>query len=290
MAETDELFDLKNFFFLGNYQGAINEGASVRPRTEQQRTERDVFVYRSYIAQGNYQLVLDEVNKSAAPALQAVKLLASYLSSKEPVDSVISTLKGWLADITTATATTQLIAAMVFYHERNIDEALKVLHQSTSLEGHALLLQLYLKLDRPDIAEKHYRAMETLDADATLTQLANAWLNIAIGGDKYQEASYIFQELLDKYGATPLLLNGLAVYNLHTRKYEEAEKQLLEALEKNPKDPETLINLIACHQQLRKTDLVNRYTNQLKTAAPKHPWVVDLASAEENFERSALRV
>jgi len=290
MAESDELFDLKNFFYLGNFQGAINEGASVRPKTEQQRTERDVFVYRSYIAQGNYQLVLDEVNKSSPPALQAVKLLASYLSSKDTVDNVLSTLKEWLSDPSTNVPTTQVIASIIYYHERNIDEALKVLHQSPTLEGHALLLQLYLKIDRPDLAEKHYRAMETLDADATLTQLANAWTNVAIGGEKFQEASYIFQELLDKYGSTPMLLNGLAVYNLHIRKYDEAEKLLLDALEKNPKDPETLINLITCHQHLRKTDLVNRYTNQLKTAAPNHPWVVDLKNAEENFERSALRV
>lgn len=41
--------------------------------------QRDAFLYRSYIAQGNYRIVLQEL-KTADPMLQPLKTLVDYLS------------------------------------------------------------------------------------------------------------------------------------------------------------------------------------------------------------------
>ena len=76
------------------------------------------------------------------------------------------------------------------------------------------------------------------DEDATITQLAMAWTNLALGGDKIQEAYYIYQEMIDKLGSTSTLLNGQAVTFLAQGKYSEAEAALNEAMEKDPNNPD----------------------------------------------------
>lgn len=76
------------------------------------------------------------------------------------------------------------------------------------------------------------------------------------GGEKLQDAYYIFQELSDKYGPTATLLNGLSACLICTERIEEAEPLLHEALEKDPNNANTLINLIVISQLLNKPEEV----------------------------------
>ena len=54
---SDDYFEVKNAFYLGNYQTCINEASKIRGKS----LEKDLFTYRSYIALKKYRIVLDEI-------------------------------------------------------------------------------------------------------------------------------------------------------------------------------------------------------------------------------------
>ncbi|KAL3376006.1 hypothetical protein AABB24_002781 [Solanum stoloniferum] len=290
MASTgpDPLFGLRNNFYIGAYQAAINN-SDVPNLSADDAVERDTLVYRSYIALGSYQLVINEIDDSAATPLQAVKLLALYLSSPDNKETVITSLHELLGDSAIGNnPILRLIAGIVFMHEQDYNEALTHTNAGGTMELHALNVQIFIKMHRSDYAEKQLRIMQQADEDHTLTQLANAWLNLAVGGSKIQEAYLIFQDFSEKNQMTSPILNGKAVCCMHMGNFDEAETLLLEALNKDTKDSETLANLVVCSLHLGKPS--TRYLSQLKISHPDHMLVGRAASAEEIFDRAVQTV
>jgi len=290
MAEEEGVWTVKNSFFLGCYQQAISEALSANNVSDAGRVLVTFYMYRAYIEQGQHRMVLDDVSHSAPLALQAVKLLASYVSTgREGKDLALAQLKEWLSG-PSAAAEPQLllIAGLVFCHEGDYKEALKYTHQSTDLETMSLVAHIYLLMNRIDLARKQVSLMQQSDDDATLTKLAGAWVAMAEGGDKYQEAYLELQELAEKYNLSLMLSNGMALASLHMGKYDEAERLLQEALSKSASDVDTLANMVVCMHQLRKPqEVVGRYVNQLRSVSPSHPWVLKYGELDSSFDRCA---
>lgn len=291
-TEPDEIYMVRSQFWCGNFQLAINEGSKTHPAAEAAVVERDAYVYRSYVALGNTGLVQDEIADDAPVALRAVRLLAGYLGGD--VDggaaACLATLQGWLADPATgADPTLQLVAAQVYLREGNTTEALRAARFGSTVELLGVAVQVYLQMHRLDLAGKAAAQMGEADDDSTLSQLAAAWVHLAHGGARAQEAAYVFQELIDKFGASTLLQNGLATAYLGMGRFEEADKLLVDASTKGGAgDPDTLVNQVCCAQHLRKpAEISARYVKQLRRASPDHPWVAQDALVEASFDKAA---
>ncbi|XP_005103288.2 coatomer subunit epsilon [Aplysia californica] len=283
---VDQLFDIRAAFLTGNYQQCINDAPKLNVGAEL-KTDRDVLMYRAYIAQRKYGVVLDEVRSSSPPELQAVRTFAEYLANESRRDAIVKELDSQMSgNVDLTNNTFLLMAASVYYHELNYDSALRTLHQSDNLECMALMVQTLLKIDRVDLAKKELKRMQDADEDNIVTQLAQAWFNLSVGGDKFQDAYYIFQEMADKHSSTPLLLNGQAACYLAQGRYDDAESVLQEAMDKDSNNAETIINMILLSQHLGKApEVSNRYISQLKDAHRSHPFVKDYLQKESEFER-----
>ncbi|XP_018362403.1 PREDICTED: coatomer subunit epsilon [Trachymyrmex cornetzi] len=284
--DFNDLFNVRNNFYIGNYQQCINEAQKIKTSVPEVTMERNVFLYRAYIAQRKFRVVLDEIDVSSPPELQPLKTLADYFANPHRREVIVAELDKETKNVNYDNHILLIVAATIYYHEKNLEAAHRVICASDNLECMALTLQIYLKMDRLDLARKELKAMQEKDDDDTLTQLAQAWINISTGGDKLQDAYYIFQEMIDKHSSTSMLLNGQATCFIGQAKYEEAEMALQEALDKDSNNPDTLINMIVLSQHMGKPpEVANRYLSQLKDSHLEHPFVKEYLQKEIEFHR-----
>ncbi|VDD93669.1 unnamed protein product [Enterobius vermicularis] len=311
----DVLFEVKNNFYLGAYQNCINEAQNVRLKTDEEKLERDTYMYRAYIAKNKPSIALSEIDENTTlPPLKAVRRFAQYMANPAERSGIVAEIENELNEDFPADDVYCLMAAFIYMHEDNFDSALRILHQGDSLECKAAYIQCLLKIDRVDLALKEIKKMQEIDEDATVTQLALAWVNSALGKDKLKDAFYIYQEMIDKYGATPLLLVAQSSCLMQQEKYDEAEKLLLDAQQRDANYAEALINLVVVTQFLGKPpeaqkdidnallnkllncfkfcclparNVTNRYIKQLKEDHADHPWTKDFLAKEKLFEKVA---
>lgn len=288
MAEPDDLFTLKNQLWVGNYQNAIAEGGMLSHLRDSLRSERDFYVFRAHLGLGNFAHVLSSIPEGGATpiALSAVKLLAAVLSGSGDAEMVELTLKEWLADpVSGENAQLLLVAGMVFARAGKFSDALSALTKGGSLEHMLYIVHVYLQMDRSDLAQKQVQEMRKIEEDSTLTQLAQAWCLTLRGGDKADEATLHFQELADRFGSTPMLLNGAAVAFMALKNFVEAERLLAEALQKDVANEDTLVNLVAVSAHLNKP--YQQYLAQLEQVAPTNPWLANFIRLDQEFSQTA---
>lgn len=289
---ADELFELKNYFYLGNLATASTEGETVAVDDQKAQIERDVIMKRIELAKGNYDALIQSITETSPPALHVVKLLAELRKDPATATAAATALQTLAVDEVSASSPCFLLMCAIAYaHLGDFDNALRTAHRGNGLEELSIKVQVLIQMDRTDVAEKEVAAMQSLDEDATLTQLASAWTFLAKGADSVQEALYIYQDLLERHGATDQILNGMAVCHLAMGKSEESQRVLSEALTKNPNCAASLVNVICSSNYKNKpAELVSRYFAQLSRVAPSNHWLCEYNNKEAEFDQLAKQM
>lgn len=273
--EVDELFDIRTSYYLGNYQQCIKEGQRLKGSDPKVLLEKDFFVWRSYLAQKKYKVVLEE---KLPEDLSCIKLFADYLSNPSKRESIMA-----LLDKESTNSDFAIICyASIYIEEGQYESALRLLNFGSHLETSALKVHTLLKMFRPDLALKELKQMQDKDEDNTLTQLCAAWIHIANNGDKLNEAYYILQDLIDKYGTTPMLVNAQVAVLIAQEKFEEAW-DLLQDTSGDSED--TLINNMVASGRLGKgPEVYNRIFSQFQEIQVKGKYLQNYEEKVRDFD------
>jgi len=108
------------------------------------------------------------------------------------------------------------------------------------------------------------------------------------GGDKYQAAYYVFEELAQAEATQSITsLVGQAVSELHLGRVPEAEAAFDQAVELDSSYPNLLANQIVLNTILGKDTAEQK--SALQKAQPNHQLLTDLAEKRTEFEKAAER-
>ena len=200
------------------------------------KTSARILQIRARIALGQSEDVLENITSEGnSPDFAAAKAFAQY-SAGQTTEAIKAIEQ--LVETQPENATVQLLGGTVLQASDRTEEALSLLskHQG-SLEATALIVQIYLQQNRTDLALKEVSAARKWAQDSLLVNIAESWVGIRVGGERYQQAFYVFEEMAQGASTSAAKsLVGQAVAELHLGRLPEAEAALDQAVQKDPTD------------------------------------------------------
>ncbi|ERF73873.1 hypothetical protein EPUS_05885 [Endocarpon pusillum Z07020] len=281
-----ELLTITTHFHTHAYTKVLEYDTS--PLSPPNRSIARILQHRSRIALGQSRQVLSQLSSAKDAASQAIQALAHQsLGNDKGVE-----LARELAETDGEDSVVQVVCGTVLAAAGEYEKAVELLgkHQG-NLEAVALLTQIYLLQNRTDLALKEVQAAKRWAQDSLLINLAEAWLGLRVGGDKYQSSYYIYEELASTPSTTTASsLVAQAVADMHLNRLPEADATLQQALELDPHDAHARANqvVLACLMGRKRPD-VEGLVAGLSDVDDGHPLVRGLGEMEARFDEAAGR-
>ncbi|RJE19233.1 Coatomer subunit epsilon [Aspergillus sclerotialis] len=267
-----ELINIHNAFHQGQYQSVLDfDTSALSP--ENQLPAR-LLKLRAQIALGQTDAAIADVDSEQdTPDLAAVKALALHAAGNT---DAATELADTLAENYPDNASVQVLAGTVLQAAGKSEAALGLLgrHQGD--------------LEASDLALKEVQSAKRWAQDSLLVNLAESWVGMRVGGEQYQSAFYVYEELASAPGTSAALsIVGQAVAELHLGRLPEAESALSMALEKYPDDVQVIANSIVLNVLSGKP--VEELESRLQTVQPSHPILSDVAEKSDFFDSAAAK-
>ncbi|KAF2817655.1 uncharacterized protein BDZ99DRAFT_484436 [Mytilinidion resinicola] len=281
-----ELVNLHNAFHAGQYTACTTFDTSAFSASN--ALPARILQLRAQLALGEYDAVLSSVkSEQNVPDLAAVAALAAYEKGGKEAEAVERVRK--LASAQGDNLSVQLLGGTVLARAGEFEEALALLarHQG-SLDAVALIVQIHLLQNRTDLAAKEAQRARKWAQDSLLVNLAESWVGLREGGEKYQQAFYVFEELAQAPATQAVhSLLGQAVSELHLGRLPEAEAALQQAEAIDGDNADVLANLIVLNTILGQD--TKELKGKLARVSPEHQFLEDLKAKSEAFEAAKTK-
>ncbi|KAJ6518825.1 coatomer complex protein [Mycena sanguinolenta] len=298
--DSSELYHVKQQFFLGAYKTLIS--LSLPDSSSPDYIPTLVYQARAHIALNDPAAALALLPaESENVAVKAVSALARYVSTSDAArqESILEELRDLAVEIEGEDVdgtdrdklSVRVLAGTAFARAREVEEALETLGAETEdLEAVAVIVQIYLSINRTDRAKKEFDRAKQWAEDDLLLQLIESSIGLVAAKDGYSNANSFYTEQLGNPSlSSPHILTARGVTRILRNEIPEAKSDLEESLEQQKVDAETLAAFVVAAGIESKKGEADEMWTRLQTEHSMHPLVVDVAQKAALFDESAAK-
>ncbi|KAF5361798.1 hypothetical protein D9756_002366 [Leucocoprinus leucothites] len=299
--DSSELYHVKQQFFLGAYKSLADLALPDPNSPDYSRTL--LYKARALIALNQPETAL-QLLKSAPEnvSTKAASSLARYVGASDSAakESALEELRDLSVEIEgddfdddeRDKALVKVLAGTAFARAGEIEEALETLGTDTEdLEAVAVIVQIYVAINRPDLAKKQFERSKRWAEDDLLLQLIESTIGLATGRDGYHNpSSFYTEQLANPSLSSPHILTARGVTRILRNEFQEAKSDLEESLEQQKDDAETLAAfVVAVGLGGSKRSEAEELWSQISSKHPDHPLVQDVSQKADIFDQAVSK-
>jgi len=286
----DELQEVRDNFFCGNLQKALQLCESTKSSNDITQSECDATLARACLSLGLFDR-LKAMQNSECPGQKAAAMMAILTKSKNETQRTAAKDRLVTLAKETQDMSCSALAANAMAFAGDWNDACQMAQNHPTLEMQALRVFILLLCNNANMAEKQLHEMAGNNDDSSSFRMAQAAVHLATGNP--EEAYLTYCDLSTQFPAVDgddgsgsvLLQTGKGVANMQRGMYTEAVEDLVRANTAAPNDPDVLVNLCCCMTHLKKKEEFGTYYAKLEAVCPAHPYVVKTQGITTAFTR-----